>query len=94
MSAPIAPPATYLINQNRKLLAVAKLKTDFIFLSDIRLSNKNKISCSNDLEKCFRTNPFGNYHFMHNSTKNKRGVGILINNRINANILGRKDDPN
>jgi exonuclease III len=80
------------INQNRKLLAISKLKTDIILLSDIRLSNKNKISCSKDLEKCFRTNPFGNYHFLHNSTKNKRGVGVLISNRLNATVGQRIDD--
>jgi exonuclease III len=81
------------LNQNRKLLAVTKLKSDIILLSDIRLSNKNKISCSSDLEKCFRTNPFGNYEFYHNSTMNKRGVGILLCNMLSGTVLNRKDDP-
>jgi exonuclease III len=82
------------ISQNRKLLAIARLKTDIIFLSDIRLSNKSKVSCSNDIEKCFRTNPFGNYLFFHNSTKNKRGVGLLLNNKLDPKVLRRKDDIN
>jgi hypothetical protein len=79
------------INQNRKLSAIAKLKMDIILLCHIRLSNKNKVSCSDDLEKCFRTNPFGNYYFFHNSSKNKRGEGILLNS-LNANLIRRKDN--
>jgi exonuclease III len=80
------------INQNRKLLAITKLKSDIIMCSDIRLSNKNKISCSADLEKCFRTNPFGNYDFYHNLTKNKRGVGILVKKGLDAKLSRRRDD--
>jgi exonuclease III len=81
------------VNQNRKLLAISKLRTDVILLSDIRLSNKNKVSCSKSIEECFRTNPFGNYMFFHNSTQNKRGVGILISNKLGAKCVNRKDDP-
>jgi exonuclease III len=81
------------INQQKKILAITRLKSDIIFLSDIRLSNKNNRSCSMELERLFRTNPYGNYNFYHNSTWNKRGVGILIKNSLNVKIVNRRDDP-
>ena len=45
------------INQTKKIYGITKLKTDIIFLSDIRLCNKNLVSASNDLTKIFRINP-------------------------------------
>jgi exonuclease III len=80
------------VNQQKKLFSITKLKTDIILMSDIRLSNRSKVSVSNELTKIFRTNPFGNYEFFFNSTKNKRGVGILISTKLNYSIITRRDD--
>jgi hypothetical protein len=61
-----------------KIYGIAKLRTDIIFMSDIRLSTKNKISCSNEMTKKFSNTPYGSYDFYFNSSKNKRGVAILV----------------
>ena len=65
-------------NQLRKIYGITKLKTDLIFLSDIRICNRNLVSGIADITKTFSTNPYQSYNFLHNSSSNKRGVGILI----------------
>ena len=63
-------------HQRLKIYGIVQLKTDFIILSDIRLGkSKNTIS---EINKMFLTNPYCSYNFVHNSTGNSRGVGILI----------------
>jgi hypothetical protein len=37
-----------------KIYGIAKLRSDVIFLSDVRMSNKNLISAKNDIEKLLR----------------------------------------
>jgi exonuclease III len=68
--------------QLKKIFGIAKLRTDIIFLSDVRISNRNLVSSKNDLVSIFRNNIYGSYSAYFNSTSNKRGVGILINNKI------------
>ena len=63
-------------NQLRKIYGITKLKTDYIFLSDI--CNRNLVSGIADITKSFSTNSYQSYNFLHNSSSNKRGVGILI----------------
>jgi hypothetical protein len=72
--------------QLRKLYGVLKLKTDIIFISDTRISNRNLISSENDLTSIFRNNQYGSYSTFFNSTSNKRGVGILISNKISYSV--------
>jgi hypothetical protein len=79
--------------QLRKLYGVLKLKTDFIFISDTRISNRNLVSSENDLISIFRNNQYGSYSTFFNSTSNKRGVGILISNKISYSVSGRVADP-
>jgi exonuclease III len=81
------------LNQSVKIYAITKLKTDIIFLSDIRLSNRNLISCSNEINKLFQLNPYGAYKFYFNSTKNKRGTGILIKNNLDVTVVDSIADP-
>ena len=78
--------------QQSKVYGVAKLKSDVIFMSDIRLCNRNKVSGLNDLSNIFLTNPYYSYSFMHNSTQNKRGTGILIKSDIPFVELARRED--
>jgi hypothetical protein len=66
------------LNHKLKLYGITRLRTDFILLSDIRLSNSQNVSNSIPASITFRTNPYGSYDFVYNSTMNKRGVGILI----------------
>jgi exonuclease III len=75
-----------------KIYGIAKLRTDIIFMSDIRLSTKNKISCSNEMTKKFSNTPYGSYDFYFNSSKNKRGVAILVKKNLNFAVLDRRDD--
>jgi exonuclease III len=77
-------------NQTLKICGITKLKSDIIFLSDIRISNKNLVSSGEDLKKCFLNNPYGKYEFHYNSTRNKRGVGILINSNLQIEILDKR----
>ena len=73
------------------MLAIVSLRSDFIFLSDLRLNSRKQISAVHDLEKKFFLN---GYTFYHNSVVPNRGVGILIKNKIvngNLVILSRDD---
>jgi exonuclease III len=74
-------------NQQLKICGITKLKTDIIFLSDIRMSNRNLVSSSEDLKRMFLNNPYEKYDMYANSTKNSRGVGILIKHSLCADIL-------
>jgi hypothetical protein len=79
--------------QLRKLYGVLKLKTDIIFISATRISNRNLVSSENDLISIFRNNQYGSYSTFFNSTSNKRGVGILISNKIFYSVSERVADP-
>jgi len=70
-----------------KLYGITKLGSDIIFLSDIRLCNSRGISSNAPLHDTFRINPYNSYKFFHQSRSNKRGVGILIKQNLNINIL-------
>jgi hypothetical protein len=91
------------VNHLLKVYGVVSLKSDVIFLSDIRLCNAQGVSDIKRISDSFRVNPYGSYSFFHNSKTNKRGVGILISNKIvfsvtsedrdaDGNILGLKVD--
>ncbi len=78
-----------------KLYGIAKLKTDVIFLSDIRLCNARGVSNFHQINNTFRTNPYCSYKCYFNSRSNKRGVGILIKNNSGISVLQeikREDD--
>ena len=79
--------------QKRKIYGITKLRADIIFLSDIRLSNRNLTNNIDELKKTFRVNPYRSYQFLHHSTKNKRGVGFLINSNLDFSELDRIGDP-
>ena len=59
----------------QKIISICSLKTDFIFLSDLRLNSLKQKAAVHDLEKTFA---FNGYKFLHNSHIPSRGVGILI----------------
>jgi exonuclease III len=74
-------------NQTLKICGITKLKSDVIFLSDIRISNRNLISSAEDIKRFFINNPYEKYSCVFNSTKNKRGVGILIKQSLPFRII-------
>ncbi len=70
-----------------KFYGIVSLKTDLIFVSDIRLCNKSGVGDFAFAKKIFATNPYRSYTFIHNSRTNCRGVGILY--RLHTAILNR-----
>jgi exonuclease III len=79
-----------------KIYGIAKLKSDIIFLSDVRLSNKNLVSAKHDIENMLRCNPYEKYSLIANSTKNKRGVAIMYKTCLDIQITDtlRSDSEN
>jgi exonuclease III len=68
---------------SKKIFSVTREKDEIIFLSDIRLNSDKQVVATMDIEKRFG---FRGYKFIHNSTTSSRGVGILISNKLKANI--------
>jgi len=84
--------ATNKQSQISKIYAIAKMKRDIIFLSDIRLSKKKESDIA-DIHTNFLTNPYNAYTFLYNSTQNKRGTGILISTGACFSEILRIADP-
>jgi hypothetical protein len=76
-----------------KIYGITKLKTDVIFLSDIRLSNRSSVTDTASVSRNFLVNPYCSYKFFYNSSLNKRGVGILIKNSIPISDIQCRKDP-
>ncbi len=65
--------------------AVTATKSDFIFLSDIRLVNTRGVKGSERVSRYLRDNKNRAYEMYHHSTGNGRGVAILI--AISLNVI-------
>ena len=76
-----------------KIYGITKLKSDIIFLSDIRLGSKcvggNGLAF---LEKTFQINPYSSYSFLSNSSSSSRGVGILFKKNLNFSVAAEARD--
>ena len=57
---------------------------NIIFISDLRLNNSESVE---DLKRIFLAGNRNRYNFFFNSTRNKRGTGILISNNIDFQVL-------
>jgi exonuclease III len=79
-------------NRNLKVNGITKLGADVILLSDTRLGNKSLVSCAEEVSKLFATNLHGSYDLFFNSTRNKRGVGILLNKSLPFSVQEQKAD--
>jgi hypothetical protein len=79
-------------NRNLKIHGVTKLGTDLILISDLRLSNKQLVSCAEDVKRLFQLNMYAGYDCFFNSTMNKRGVGILFNKKISYIVQEQRAD--
>jgi exonuclease III len=80
-------------NQTLKICGITKLRSDIIFLSDVRMSNKNLISGHDVIKNLLLNNPYEKYNFIANSTQNKRGVAILFKYSLFAEILEQENSP-
>ena len=79
--------------QVKKIYSIVKLKSDIIFLSDIRLSTSNVTHAISRLKRDFQVNPYQSYELVYNSTQNKRGVAILIKTGIGLSEITVSKDP-
>jgi exonuclease III len=79
-------------NRNLKVNGITKLGSDIILLSDIRLGNKNLVSCADELKKLFSTNLYDSYDLYYNSTRSKRGVGMLIKKSLSIAVQDQRTD--
>ena len=70
--------------QFKKIKAITDMNCDVIFLSDLRLNNKDSVK---DLEAIFRATSSKQYNFIYNSTGNSRGSGILMATNRDWNII-------
>jgi exonuclease III len=77
--------------QLKKIVAITCLNACIIFLSDIRLGNNKSVD---DISTAFRFNDNCNYDFFYNSTRNRRGVGILIKKNLNYTVHHLYKDDN
>ena len=75
------------------LYSITKLKSDFIFLSDIRLGSKSLIGNSIAiLERTFLVNPYCAYTLYANSSHSSRGAGILVKKSLSISVLAEARD--
>jgi exonuclease III len=72
---------------------IVSLKTDIIFVSDIRMCNKSGLSDLGFIKNILSINPYCSYNFYHHSRSNSRGVGILVKKSLNFTCSGEERDP-
>ena len=80
-------------NCETKIAAITNCGTDIIFLSDTRLTNCSGVKNDERISNYFRDSPRKSYFSIFNSSKNGRGVGILISNSLKFTILDKILDP-
>jgi exonuclease III len=80
-------------NQKLKIYGICKLRTDVILLSDVRMSNRHGVTDSKYVKESFGINPYCSYNIINNSSKNKRGVAILIKNSVPFTVEDARADP-
>jgi len=81
-------------NFDEKIAAITSVKTDIIFLSDIRQVNQNGVCNDQRTFNAFKDSKNKSYYFAHNSSKNSRGTAILIGHNLDFQILDEIRDPN
>ncbi len=67
------------INQDKKISTLLSYKADILLLSDVRLNGKDRILV--DKLKLW-------YKVYFNSSKNSRGVAVLVRNQVEHEVLG------
>jgi len=72
------------INQDKKVSTILSYNADVVLLSDVRLNGKDRIF--SDKLKLW-------YKVYFNSTKNSRGVAVLIRNQVEHELLESAVDP-
>ena len=75
----------------KKIEALTSTNSNIVFLSDLRLNNSE---CVEDLKRIFLSGTGNQYDFFFNSTRNKRGTGILISKKLDFQIIDTFWDAN
>jgi len=81
-------------NLDSKVAAITSTRTDIIFISDIRLVSPNGVPSDERVGAAFRDAKTCSYQSFFNSTRNARGVGILLSNNINFKVINQVKDAN
>ena len=81
-------------NLEAKVAAITSIKSDIIFLSDIRLVNPQGVNNDFRVTAAFKDSKHRSYSMYHNSKKNSRGVAILIGNTLDIDVLGIEKEQN
>jgi len=74
------------INLETKVAAITMVKADIVFLSDVRLVSSQGIPNEDRVRAAFRDAKSKSYESLFNSSRNGRGVGILIANDLNCTV--------
>jgi exonuclease III len=77
----------------RKFYGICSLKTDVIFISDLRMCNKAGQTDAKFAHETFSVNPYSSYNFIPHSNTNSRGVGILVKKSLKFTCLDTECDP-
>jgi exonuclease III len=80
-------------NQLIKTESISGMKRDVIFLSDLRLGNRNLTTSKGDISNLFLINNNRSYRLHSNSSLHKRGVGILVASDLDFVIDESELDP-
>ena len=77
--------------QLKKIEALTSTNSNIVFLSDLSLNNSE---CVPDLKRIFLSGSVNQYDFFFNSSRSKRGAGILISKKLDFQILDTFQDAN
>jgi exonuclease III len=80
-------------NWELKVTAIKKIGTDVIFLSDLRLKNK-QIDITNKLRKELNNGIGRGYDLWENSSKHNRGCAVLLAKDKKFEVLDGNEDDN
>ena len=72
-----------------KFISILNLNADITVLNDIQLSDKKHL-----VVNYLRNTEMGNFEFSANSSKNARGVGIIVNKKANLEVSVLFEDEN
>jgi exonuclease III len=81
-------------NYDLKLDAICSLKSEIIFLSDIRMGQISNQQSTLKVSNTLNRSSLREHVFMANSSDNKRGVAILISKKLNPEVLDTFQDQN
>ena len=80
------------MNYDTKITAITSVRTDLIFLSDVRIVNSQGIRNDERVFNYFRDSKECSYYAILHSSMNARGVGILISHKLDFALIAEERD--